>query len=116
MDPPTYAGMVFDPRFVSLFNVIHVTQLSDDCFHHILNTTYSNHVPNFSDDIQRVYKNFTYAIIALYTDIVVMLPSTPSKFLYLFNIRDLSRVFEGIMQRYTISIPIFIFIHQIMGK
>ena len=94
MDPPEGAISALDPRFISLFNVIHVTQLSDDSLPHIFNTIFSNHVRNFSNDIQQVHKNFTYATIALYTDIVTKLPTTPPKFHYLFNIRDLSRVFE----------------------
>ena len=95
INPSGGARADLDPLFVSLFNVVHVIQLSDDSLHHIFNTILSNHVPNFSDDIQHVYKNFTYATIALYTDIMANIPATPSKFHCLFNIRDLSIVFEG---------------------
>ena len=94
MDPPEGTRAALDSCFVTLFNAIHVTQPSDDSLHHIFNTIFSNHVRNFRDDIQQVYKSFTDAIIALYTDIVTKLPTTPPKFHYLFNIRDLSRVFE----------------------
>ena len=94
MDPPEGAISALDPRFISLFNVIHVTQPSGDSLHHIFSTISSNHVCNFRDDIQQVYKSFTDTIVALYTYIVAKLPATPSKFHYLFNMRDLSRVFE----------------------
>ena len=94
MDPPEGTRAALDSCFVTLFNAIHVTQQSDDSLHHIFSTISSNHVCDFNDDIQHVYKSFTDGTIALYTYIVAKLPTTPPKFHYLFNIRDLSRVIE----------------------
>ena len=93
MDPPEGIKAALDPHFVTLFNAIHVTQLSDDSLPHIFNTIFSNHVRNFSNDIQQVHKNFTYATIALFTDIVTKFPATPSKFHHLSDMLVLSRVF-----------------------
>ena len=96
MDPPECTRVALSPRFVTLFNAIHVTQQSDDSLHHIFSTISSNRVRKFSNDIQQVCKSFTDGTIALYTDIVTKLPTTPPKFHYLFNIRGLSGVFEGL--------------------
>ena len=96
MDPPEGIKAALDPHFVTLFNAIHVTQQSKDSLYHIFSTISSNRVRKFSNDIQQVYKSFTDAIIVQYTDIVTKLPITPPKFHYLFNIRGLSGVFEGL--------------------
>ncbi|OHS98802.1 Dynein heavy chain family protein [Tritrichomonas foetus] len=96
MAPPGGARAVLDPRFVSLFNIFHVVSPSDESLHHIFNTILGNHTKNFSDEIQHIYKTVTDATITFYDDVVAKLPPTPSKFHYLFNLRDLSRVFEGL--------------------
>lgn len=39
----------------------------------------------------------THCTLELYSNIVQDLPPTPSKFHYIFNLRDLSRVFNGLV-------------------
>ena len=96
MAPPGGARAALDPRFVSLFNVLHVVSPSDESLHHIFNTIIEHHTKNFAEEIQHAGKTITDATITFYEDIVAKLPPTPSKFHYLFNLRDLSRVFEGV--------------------
>ena len=40
----------------------------------------------------------TDATLELFAHIVERLPATPSRFHYLFNLRDLSRVYEGLLR------------------
>ncbi|KAH0806962.1 dynein heavy chain 10, axonemal-like [Histomonas meleagridis] len=96
MAPPGGSRALLDPRFVSLFNVFHIVPPSDESLHHIFNTILKNHIKNFSDEIQQIYPKITDSTLIFFNDIVTKLPPTPSKFHYLFNLRDLSRVFEGI--------------------
>jgi dynein heavy chain len=96
MAPPGGARAALDRRFTSLFNIFHVVSPSNESLHHIFNTILGNHTKNFSDDIQHVFRTVTDATISFYTDIVAKMPPTPSKFHYLFNLRDLSRIFEGL--------------------
>lgn len=47
-------------------------------------------------DIQELAKPITTATMELYERIVRDLPPTPSKFHYIFNLRDLSRIYHGL--------------------
>jgi dynein heavy chain len=55
-----------------------------------------NHFAPFHDSIAQLALKLTDATMSLYATIVQQLPPTPSKFHYIFNLRDLSRVFEGL--------------------
>lgn len=46
--------------------------------------------------IQEVCDKVTFCTLELYNYIIKDLPPTPSKFHYIFNLRDLSRVYSGL--------------------
>lgn len=50
----------------------------------------------FEDAIQKVCDKVTLCTLELYSNIIKDLPPTPSKFHYIFNLRDLSRVYNGL--------------------
>lgn len=50
----------------------------------------------FEDSIQEVCDKVTNCTLELYNNIIKDLPPTPSKFHYIFNLRDLSRVYNGL--------------------
>lgn len=52
----------------------------------------------FNEDIQAIADKMTTCTLALYEVIVHDLPPTPSKFHYIFNLRDLSRIYNGLVQ------------------
>ena len=56
----------------------------------------SKHLQDFSDDIQGTVDAVTQATLQLYYSCLEKLPRTPLKFHYIFNLRDISRVFEGL--------------------
>ena len=104
-----------DPRFLSLFSAYNVTFPSSKSLHHIyfsiitghlipFNSSKYNYLPskimmskllNFTE-IQELAKPITSATMDLYERIVRDLPPTPSKFHYIFNLRDLSRIYHGL--------------------
>ncbi|XP_011803966.1 PREDICTED: dynein heavy chain 10, axonemal [Colobus angolensis palliatus] len=86
-----------DPRFISLFSVFNVPFPSEESLHLIYSSILKGHSSTFHESIVAVSGKLTFCTLALYKIIVQDLPPTPSKFHYIFNLRDLSRVFNGLV-------------------
>ncbi|XP_019604311.2 dynein axonemal heavy chain 10 [Rhinolophus sinicus] len=86
-----------DPRFMSLFSVFTVPFPSQESLHLIYFSILKGHTSVFHESIVAVSDKLTCCTLALYKNIVQDLPPTPSKFHYIFNLRDLSRVFNGLL-------------------
>uniref|UniRef100_G3SMY8 Dynein axonemal heavy chain 10 n=1 Tax=Loxodonta africana TaxID=9785 RepID=G3SMY8_LOXAF len=89
-----------DPRFISLFNVFNIPFPSEESLHLIYSSILKGHTSvtrAFHESIVAVSDKLTFCTLALYKHIVQDLPPTPSKFHYIFNLRDLSRVFNGLI-------------------
>lgn len=50
----------------------------------------------FTESIQNICDKVTFCTLDLYKSIIADLRPTPSKFHYIFNLRDLSRVYNGL--------------------
>ncbi len=96
MGPPGGGRNRVDPRFISLFNVINIPFPSTVTLTRIYSTILDAHLEPFHDGIKEVGATMTDATLKLYKQVSVTLPPTPSKFHYIFNLRDLSRIFEGL--------------------
>ncbi|XP_023576433.1 dynein heavy chain 10, axonemal [Octodon degus] len=86
-----------DPRFISLFNVFNMPFPSEESLHLIYFSILKGHTANFHESIVAVSSKLTSCTLALYKLTIQDLPPTPSKFHYIFNLRDLSRVFSGLV-------------------
>jgi dynein heavy chain len=99
MSPPGGGNNSVDPRFMSLFSVFNITFPSESAIESIYTQILEKHLQGRDYD-EEIYKNIplkmTRATIQLYNQIKERLPRTPVKFHYIFNLRDLSRVYEGI--------------------
>ncbi|KAF0291565.1 Dynein heavy chain 10, axonemal [Amphibalanus amphitrite] len=89
---------VMDPRFLSLFSVFTMASPGDESLQHIFHSILSGHLQPFETAITELALPLTTATMQLYQAIVRLLPPTPSRFHYLFNLRDLSRIFGGLCQ------------------
>ncbi|XP_053327864.1 dynein axonemal heavy chain 10 [Spea bombifrons] len=86
-----------DTRFISLFTVFNVPFPSEESLHHIYSSVLKGHTKLFHEDVQAICDKLTFCTLELYKLIVRDLPPTPSKFHYIFNLRDLSRVYNGLV-------------------
>lgn len=94
MGHPGGARSVVDPRFVSMFQVFEM-QTPDETN---LKVIYGSIITNTSKTL--ALKPGTHELVVdmtldLYKSVVSKLLPTPSRFHYIFNLRDLSRLFEG---------------------
>jgi dynein heavy chain len=87
-----------DPRFSSLFAIFNITFPKKESLNRIYSSIIEGHTQAFSDEIRAVVPKITIMTLRLYEDILQHLLPTPSKFHYIFNLRDISRVYEGIYQ------------------
>ncbi|XP_064619187.1 dynein axonemal heavy chain 10-like isoform X2 [Lineus longissimus] len=84
-----------DPRFISIFTVFNMTFPSEESLYHIYSSILKGHCQPFDKDIQDIVPDITKMTMQLYSFVVKELPPTPSKFHYIFNLRDLSRIYSG---------------------
>uniref|UniRef100_A0A8C9TU55 Dynein axonemal heavy chain 10 n=1 Tax=Scleropages formosus TaxID=113540 RepID=A0A8C9TU55_SCLFO len=85
-----------DPRFISLFSVFNIPFPEEESLHLIYTSILKGHTKAFEECIQKMCEKLTFCTLELYKNIVKDLPPTPSKFHYIFNLRDLSRVYNGL--------------------
>ena len=97
MGPPGGARNPVDPRFVSLFNTLEIQFPDQENLRTIYSSILQWHVANLNPRVQGAADELTGVTLALYDHILEKLPPTPSRFHYIFNLRDLSRIYEGLL-------------------
>lgn len=85
-----------DPRFISLFSVFNVTFPSQESLTKIYHSILNGHLEPFKKEVRELASKITASTLEFYNKIIQNLPPTPSKFHYIFNLRDLSRVTQGL--------------------
>ena len=96
MTPPGGGNNPVDPRVMSLFSTFNITFPSKEAIEKIYTSILEKHVVEFHEDVKNIVPKITSATLQLYLQICEKLPRTPVKFHYIFNLRDLSRVYEGL--------------------
>jgi dynein heavy chain len=97
--PPAGGNNPIDPRFMTLFSCINVTFPTQSATQGIYTKIIEKHLQarDYPEEIwSEISSKMTQATIKLYDEIKLKLPRTPLKFHYIFNLRDLSRVYEGV--------------------
>lgn len=84
-------------RFYRHFNIINYVDLSDEALKIIFGTIISNFLSAFDADVQAACSGVVDASISVYNTILEELRPTPSKPHYVFNMRDLSKIFQGVL-------------------
>ncbi|BBN11637.1 hypothetical protein Mp_5g13570 [Marchantia polymorpha subsp. ruderalis] len=99
MGPPGGGRNPVTMRFLRHFNFLSFTEMPDDSlkliFSTILNATF---VLGFPDDVKAAADSIVIGTIDVYNTIRRELLPTPAKSHYTFNLRDLSKVIQGVLR------------------
>ncbi len=100
MGPPDGARSVISERFQSRMNMFNLTFPDWGTVNYIFNTILSSHFEQygFNEDVLQTAVSLTQASSELYQDMIETFRPTPSKCHYVFNLRDIAKVTQGIMQ------------------
>ncbi|KAL7022048.1 hypothetical protein ACKWTF_012111 [Chironomus riparius] len=86
-----------DSRFISKFAVINLQFPLDSTLKHIYGSILNGHLKSFPEKVQTASDIVVQMTLDLFEIATLQLPPTPSKFHYIFNLKDLSRVYAGIL-------------------
>jgi len=95
--PPGGGRAEVTPRFTRHFNVLCVPPASESVLTLIFESIFAGFMHGFEKDLQRLVKPVVAATIEVYNTISSELLPTPAKFHYSFNLRDVSKVFQGLL-------------------
>nr|XP_031841739.1 dynein heavy chain 10, axonemal [Nomia melanderi] len=94
-----------DPRFISMFSVYNVTVPSRETLNYIYKSILDGHLAIFEEDVQSISETLVQTTLELYEIITTEMLPTPSKFHYIFNMRDLSKIVAGLLQSHPDYLP-----------
>ena len=98
MGPPGGARSSVTPCFQSRFNVINFPFPNESQVKNIFRSLISNHLSTFDEVVKPLSVPITNATVELYKQVAEDFLPTPACSHYLFNMRDISKVFQGILQ------------------
>jgi dynein heavy chain len=96
MGPPGGGRSQISERTQSRFNLLNFTFPADSEVVRIFETLLSLHFADFDDEIKPMGKPIATATLSLYKAVVKKFLPTPMKCHYLFNMRDIAKVVQGI--------------------
>eukprot|EP00210_Caulerpa_lentillifera_P003766 g3598.t1 len=117
--PPGGGRQSLSARFTRHFTVLSIPTPSRDSTHAILTALLSGHVNSSHSQMGEIMDTIATSCIDVYQRIVRELLPTPDRSHYLFNMRDLSRVVQGMMlmrkQDYQNSdLVVKLWIHEVL--
>ncbi|KAJ8609535.1 hypothetical protein CTAYLR_006023, partial [Chrysophaeum taylorii] len=95
--PPGGGRSEVTPRFSRHFNVLCVPPASEGAMGLIFESIFGGFMASFDKTLQCAVKGIVAGTIEIYNTIAKELLPTPSRFHYSFNLRDLSKVFQGLL-------------------
>ncbi|XP_053977121.1 dynein axonemal heavy chain 2 [Hylaeus volcanicus] len=101
MGPPGGGRNVITNRLLTKFNVINMTFPVEKQIVRIYGTMLNQHLVEFHAEVKRVSNQVTAATISLYNHVVDKMLPTPAKMHYLFNLRDISKIFQGLLRSHV---------------
>uniref|UniRef100_A0A5K3F002 AAA domain-containing protein n=1 Tax=Mesocestoides corti TaxID=53468 RepID=A0A5K3F002_MESCO len=98
MGPPGGGRMPISRRLQSRYNRINVTFPTDGNLKQIFATMLNQKLSDFEDEVKTIGDPLTEASITFYHTIVAKFLPTPTRIHYLFNLRDISKIYQGLLR------------------
>ncbi|GCB81694.1 hypothetical protein scyTo_0022552, partial [Scyliorhinus torazame] len=98
MGPPGGGRTVISARLQSRFNLINMTFPATSQIKRIFSTLINQKLQDFDEQMKPIGNVITDATIELYNGVVQKFLPTPTKIHYLFNLRDISKIFQGMLR------------------
>ncbi|XP_076804743.1 dynein axonemal heavy chain 2-like [Clavelina lepadiformis] len=98
MGPPGGGRQVISQHLLTRFNLVNMTFPSETQIKRIFGTMINQKLQDFEEDVKPIGDTITQATIDLYRLVVEKFLPTPAKIHYLFNLRDISKVFQGLLR------------------
>ncbi|KAJ3195453.1 Dynein heavy chain 2, axonemal [Irineochytrium annulatum] len=98
MGPPGGGRNPISPRIQSRFNVINMTFPGETSINRIYSSIINQKLQDFEEDVKPLGEIMTHATLEIYHTVISQLLPTPAKIHYLFNLRDISKVFQGLLR------------------
>ncbi|KAM8871594.1 dynein axonemal heavy chain 2 isoform 7-T7 [Synchiropus picturatus] len=98
MGPPGGGRTLISSRLQSRFNLINVTPPHDSQIRRIYSTMIHQKLQGFKEDVKPIGEVLVQATLELFQSVSACFWPTPTKTHYLFNLRDVSKVFQGLLR------------------
>ncbi|KAG7496340.1 dynein heavy chain 2, axonemal [Solea senegalensis] len=98
MGPPGGGRTHISDRLQSKFNLINMTFPNEFQIRRIYSTMINQKLQGFKEEVKPIGNILTQATLELYYAVTAQFLPTPAKIHYLFNLRDISRVFQGLLR------------------
>lgn len=96
MGPPGGGRSHISARIMRHYNMITYTELDEETISMIFNTITNSFFRKFSGSVRESIKTLVDTVLHVYDAVKRDLKPTPTKSFYTFNLRDISKVFQGI--------------------
>ncbi|KAI3375810.1 hypothetical protein L3Q82_004092 [Scortum barcoo] len=98
MGPPGGGRTHISGRLQSRFNLINMTFPNESQIRRIYSTMINQKLQGFKEEVKPIGETLTQATLELYYAVSACFLPTPAKIHYLFNLRDISKVFQGLLR------------------
>ncbi|XP_062849650.1 dynein axonemal heavy chain 2 [Trichomycterus rosablanca] len=98
MGPPGGGRTQISGRLQSRFNLINMTFPTESQIKQIFGTMINQKLQEFDEEVKPIGNVLTQATLELYYAVTARFLPTPAKIHYLFNLRDISKVFQGLLR------------------